>query len=549
MSPFPAALRVPSGSGPRTKSLLAFVKAAFEIAQDPNTCNDYHDTIHTAQEGHQDSPQAPPTAPAAPTPAVAAPPAPSNPAPTAAHSAAAEHSKMLMSALQEYYKVGGFQEGPVNGTKSRIILASPAAASLPLSVLRSAARSLHSNSSIPPNTIRLSIPTRTTEAGSARNTLVNEVKHSLVKHFSGTAILPAIPGVIFPASSPLQHLVSSVSGARFQGFTPARGTSLPTYQIDVAFSPADAFHSALHNPYTHHGIFPFIEYAPPPSLQSLVELRVNLRNLNVQDGPLSAAFQALVALIDGAELVAVARNYDNKLSTDAGIVPLFGVALSAFVTFPSLNPSSSSFRSTLSSALPSSIIIAGVAHPLRHAYEDSFCPRCRFAGHDSKDCPSFPCNKCGQPGHTTATCSSPTGRKASQRSVPGSVGWVKAKASRRPQAPPHFNTNNTPLGTTSRYAALHNEGDDSSDDGNSSAAVARDFTPSKAARQEGRYVEIREKRPPPTVSSSRTVTVVEKRPRAHSPVPSTSATGAPPPVNESIEGHNDLEADQARGRP
>ncbi|GAA5980437.1 hypothetical protein JCM11641_003393 [Rhodosporidiobolus odoratus] len=502
----------------------------------------------SVQEGLKDSPQAPPLAPAAPPAAATTPPAPSTPASTNAHNDAAEHRKVLAGALQEYYKVGGFQDGPASGVKSRIVFATSAVASVPLSVLRSAARSLHSDRSIPSNTIRLSIPTRTTEAGSARNTLVNEVKHALVKHFSGSAILPAIPGVVFPTSSLLHSLVSGVAGARFQGFTPARGSSPPTYQIDVAFSSATAFDSALRNPYIHHGSFPLIEYAPPPFLQSLVELRVDLRNLNIQDGPLWAAFPAVVAQIEGAALVAVTRNYDHKLSTDAGVVPLFGGALCAYVAFPSLDSSAPTFRSPLSSLLPTSITIAGVAHPLRHSYEDTFCPRCRFAGHDSKDCPFFPCNSCGQRGHTTATCSNPTGRKIVARNVPGSTGWVKAKTSRRPPLAPHFNANSTPLGTASRYAALYNESDNSSDDdGNSSAAVARDFTPSKADRRQARYVEIRDKRPPRTVSSSRTAPSKEKRPRAHSPVLSTSAkptSGVP-----ELAGEEGFEANPTRGRP
>ncbi|GAA5994228.1 hypothetical protein JCM11641_004425 [Rhodosporidiobolus odoratus] len=210
------------------------------------------------QEGLKFSPQAPPLALAGPPAAAAAPHGPSTPASAKAHNDAAEHRKMLTGASQEYYKVGGFQlsvsldsttplpsantpvsplgsitgshskDGPASRVKSRIVFATSAVASVTLSVLHSAADSLHSNCFITSNTTRLSIPTRTTKAGSAHNTLVNEVKHTLVKHFSGSAILPAISRVVFPTSSPLHTLVSRVAGARFQGFIPDRGTS-PLY--------------------------------------------------------------------------------------------------------------------------------------------------------------------------------------------------------------------------------------------------------------------------------------------------------------------------------
>ncbi|GAA5977670.1 hypothetical protein JCM11641_001372 [Rhodosporidiobolus odoratus] len=413
--------------------------------------------------------------------------------------------KMLFGALQEYYKAGGFQDGPTSGVKSRIVFAASAVASVPLSVLRSAARSLHSDRSIPSNTVRLSIATCTVKVGSVCSTLVYEVKHALVKHFSGSAILPAIPGAVFPTSSPLHSLVSGVAGARFQGFSPVRGSSPPTYQINVAFSSATAFDSALRNPCTHHSSFPLIEYTPPPSLQSLVELRVDLRNLNIQDGPLSAAFAAVVAQIEGAALV---------------VVPV----------------------TTTTSSRPMPELSGSLAVHSAH----TFCPHCRFAGHDSEDCPSFPCNSCGQGGHTTATCSNPTGRKAVAHS--GSAGWVKAEMSCRPPLAPHFNANSTPLGTASRYAALHYESETSSDDdGNSSAGVARDLTPSKGEMRKARYVEICDKRPPPTVSSSRTASSNQKRPRAHSPVPLTSdkSTSHTP----AVAGEQDSDADPTSGRP
>ncbi|GAA6036796.1 hypothetical protein JCM8097_003483 [Rhodosporidiobolus ruineniae] len=483
----------------------------------------------SAQGAQQQSPQAPTPAAAAPALAGAAPPAPSSSqADNLWNGLSEDQRKVTAEVLGEYYRILKFQDGPTAGTKARTVFASPTAPDVPLSVYRSAARSTkNGDRDVPALTIRHAVPAKTVTAGPERTTIVGQVKHSLVQHYAGDAILPAVPGVVIPDTASCKSLISGVTGARFSGIS--RGSAIH-YLIDVGFSSFTAYNSALTKPFTYHGNVVPIEYAPPDSLRNLVELRVELRTLSLQEGIVVQAFKDLAASIHEAELVSVVYTYDIGSRSTFGAVPFFSGAATAYLSLPGVDKA----PATAAKAIPTSITIASLVHPLRHPYETAYCPRCRFPGHNAADCRRFPCKSCNKPGHVARECTDPTGR-AAPRGVPGSTAWTSARRAPR-TPPPNQNANLTSLGSANRYANLAPDEDSSSADDESGVEVARLLgtpTKTKQDRRNEKKAALAAKRPPASSAGADSLVHEHQRRRTLSPPPATrpspflSATPAP----------------------
>ncbi|GAA6026822.1 hypothetical protein JCM8097_005885 [Rhodosporidiobolus ruineniae] len=259
-------------------------------------------------------------------------------------------------------------------------------------------------------------------------------------------------------------------------------------------------------------------------------MRVELRTLSLQEGIVVKAFKDLTTSIHGAELVSVVYSYDTSNHRNLGALPFFSGAVTAYVSLPSAEKA----PSAAATAIPTSITVAGLVHPLRHQYETAYCPRCRFPGHDAADCRRFPCKSCNKPGHIARECTDPTGR-AAPRGVPGSSAWTSAR--RAPRTPlPHQNANLTSLGSANRYANLAVDEDSSSADEESGIEVARLLgtpTKTKQDRCNEKKAAIAAKRPPASSAGADSIAHEHQRRRTSSPPPATrpspflAATPAP----------------------
>ncbi|BGO89031.1 hypothetical protein NBRC10512_004286 [Rhodotorula toruloides] len=369
-----------------------------------------------------------------------------------------EKREEMVKAVEEYYEVAKFVDGTSIHSKARVVFET--GHSLP--VLRTAARAFTTpDRDLPAKTIRLTVPATSVDgAGVKRNALVAQVQQQVAEHYGGDAFLPHIPGIDVSKHSSLGAIVSGVTGTRFAGTSPARNGRDLAYYVDVAFRNAGAFGDALHKPYVHDNHPVMFDYAVGASLRSVVEFRIDLRDLNTSDKDLIAAIKSAFEPADIA-LLAVAKVYHTKASK-FGPIPLFQGGVLVYAQVKSVRQNQDgSYRTKLTEVLPGAINLCGTTLPFRHGFEGEYCPRCRFAGHSSEECPRYPCASCFQPGHVASTCTNPTGKKhngarAVQNSAPsptpvvGSQSWTDA----RPGNKAATSANTVPLGSNSRYAAL-----------------------------------------------------------------------------------------------
>ncbi|GAA5999362.1 uncharacterized protein JCM10292_001234 [Rhodotorula paludigena] len=420
------------------------------------------EATHTGQVGplgpHQPA-QAHPTPPAGGKNA--------QPAPSTGHvynawdKATAQEKDVMLKSIQAYLEDAKFEDGAGAGSRARLVHLAVGAEQVPLALLSSAGRAMQSTiNEIPPNTIRAAIPMRSTQAGSERNTLVSHAKAALMQHYSGNCLLPYIAELAGNSEAPYAPLMSGVAGVRFVRFAATRGA----YEMDVGFRDAAALAEAVKVPFLYQGRPIQLDYAPVGDLCNVVEVRLVVPHLYLQDAIVVKALASAFDKAEGAALHSVYKLYDSTTAKFGHPVPVFTGAFRAYVRFPSLvRDAAGTFKSRAEALIPHKVRIAGAEVALRHNYELVFCPRCQTPGHDKTVCPKFPCSSCNRAGHIASACSDPTGRAAvGAKAAPPAPfvfsasrdqGWQVA--GRRGIA--RTGSNAEPLGARNSFAALEVE--------------------------------------------------------------------------------------------
>lgn len=346
--------------------------------------------------------------------------------------------------------------------------------------------------------------------------------------------------------------VSGVTGTRFAGTSPARNGHRLAYYIDVAFRNYDAFQQAIKKPFVQDNQPVLFDYAVGASLAGVVELRIDLRDLNTPDRDIIKAVQAALEPAN-IGLLAIAKVYNTKASK-FGPIPLFQGGIVVYAQVKQIKQDQQGlYRAKLTEVLPGAVTINSTTLPLRHAFEGQYCPRCRFAGHSSDECPRYPCASCFQPGHVASACTNPTGKKlngakAVQHTIQqpalvvGSQGWTAARSGYKPAT----STNTTPLGSRSRYDALNIEesSDSSANTAQRHQSVAPHSGPTKAERRaesRERRIAAKDQQPAPNTPDTPRK-VIEADPVTPRVVrPASSVTGS--------DAHNDKRARAASPTP
>ncbi|BGP31457.1 hypothetical protein JCM10296v2_003221 [Rhodotorula toruloides] len=267
-----------------------------------------------------------------------------------------EKREETVKAVEEYYEVAKFVDGTSIHSKARVVFET--GHSLP--VLRTAARAFTTpDRDLPANSIRLT--------------------QQVAEHCGGDAFLPHIPGMDISKHSSLGAMVSGVTGTCFAGTSPARNGRDLVYYVDVAFRNAGAFEEALNKPYVHDNHPVMFDYAVGPLLRSVVEFRINLRDLNTSEKDLIEAIKSTFEPADIA-LLAVAKVYHIKASK-FGPIPLFQGGMIVYGQVKSVRQNQDgSYRAKLTEVLPGAINICGTTLPFCHVEET----------HDSSVNPSPP---------------------------------------------------------------------------------------------------------------------------------------------------------------
>ncbi|GAA5902600.1 hypothetical protein JCM5296_000718, partial [Sporobolomyces johnsonii] len=374
----------------------------------------------------------------------------------------------VLQFFEGYLQAAGFEEGKAAGAKLRAIYSDPAT-TYSTALLSSAARALQSpERTVPPNTIRHTILTPSaTSVGAPRHLHLAAVCDALHAHYDGDAPLPAFEDLELPEDSPYKPYIGGVMGTRVHAVNAGRNGAPPSYEVDVAFRSSADFEAALARPFSHHGRVAPSDYALPAALSGVVELRLELKHIQTPDAAIVKAFTDSVRILPHAKVLKVLKHFDTTRSGPA--VPTFHGRVSAYVRFEHLlQDETGAYRQRLAQLLPSSVQIGGSTLPVRHNFEASFCPRCRFAGHEAITCPRFPCSACNKPGHTAATCTDPTGRPRRRTAVPATprkatVEWqqVAPRTPKRPLQARSSGANLTPLGGRNPFALLSDESEGS----------------------------------------------------------------------------------------
>lgn len=424
------------------------------------------------QEDRQAPPQASAAAPAtqgspSPDSATSDQPPPLTNAITSWATASTADKQVVLQAIDKYYKQAGFERSDA-GWKARII--HPSNPTHSTSLLAQAARLMQNpDRTINKNTIRLKLATQAAGSdGAVRRRHFHEVRNSCISHFNGGTWVTPIEGADLPEE--LKHLICPVTGVNLVKIHPARDSLPASYEFDVSFVDQEAFDAALNKPFCYAGKEVPIEFGIPDSLAGVVELRVDLKDLNTPEGVLKFAFGGL----ECGKLLSLVKRYETVKSDSGPDAPIFGGKVVAYFKIDNLKPDEhGSYRSKLLSLLPSTITIGSHKLPLRHNFEDEFCPRCKFAGHSASTCPKFPCSACNRAGHVSTDCTDPTGRRSQAiRGQPTKTrnfpppppvtprveeGWRQAPSRRSHNTPRISKANATPLGNLNPFAVLQDQ--------------------------------------------------------------------------------------------
>ncbi|GAA5936683.1 reverse transcriptase family protein [Sporobolomyces koalae] len=291
-------------------------------------------------------------------------------------SASQVEKKAVLHAFEAYYKQAGLEAGKANKTKAKTLFGDPAITNLSNAALAQAARLLQvPEQEIPAHTLRH----RVTSPGAghaAKHVHIVPLLEDIAKHYNGGIALPYVPSV--EVTEELQPLVGVVAGTRIAHINPARDNLPLSYDIDVSFRDAEALAKALTTAYVRHGQAVPTSFALPESLKGIVELRLELKNLGLPDDTIVDAFKQILEGNE-ARLLKVVKHFEVTHFNNGPETYRFGGKVSAFVQVHDITVDpQGAYRKVLASLLPTSIMLGGsLPLPIRHNFEQTFCPRAR----------------------------------------------------------------------------------------------------------------------------------------------------------------------------
>ncbi|GAA5893713.1 uncharacterized protein JCM6883_003614 [Sporobolomyces salmoneus] len=382
---------------------------------------------------------------------------------------------VVIQALERYYKAAGLEEGKEAGSKAKVLLSST---DHPSQLLYQAARLMQSpERTVPHRTLRLTVQGPTQEADKAnRRVHVNQLREKLFSHFNGSALLPYFKDIKIEGTE-WEGLVGGVAGIALHKVNAPPGQN-PSYEMDISFHSPEAFQSALKKPFVHKGLTSQMDIAIPPNLSGVVELRMELKALNLPDAAIAKGISTALGSQPRLSILKIVKYFDNvKMNKEvSGLV--FTGRISVFVQVSDIRADiDGKYRHTLYDILPRMITFASDTLPLRHNYEEEYCHRCHFAGHSGPTCPKFPCSACNKHGHISTQCRNPTRRQHTAQVAthppvtPRQEGtWEQVTGNRAKHLPrTPLSANQTPLNKNrylNRFGLLNNqEGEGESETG------------------------------------------------------------------------------------
>jgi hypothetical protein len=321
----------------------------------------------------------------------------------------------VIKATEDYYNALGLEEGRAVGSKAKVLQTSTTHSS---GMLYRAARLMQSpEQSIPLLTLRHTAQAPSDVANTQQNFHYTAFTEAMLAHYNGPAFLPFEPGMKIEGTS-YEHLVGGVKGIQLHGINKKPGGN-PSYEVDIAFHNESFFKAAVDNPFIYHGFTVQIDFTIPKELVGVIELRCQLRDLNTTDESIKLAVKKLLMNQTRITHLSTIKYYSNvKVNAEVTGITSAG-RFSIFVRVPGISPSSTgAYRQSVHTLLPSHITINNQTLPLRHQFESSYCPRCRFAGHNASTCPHNPCTNCKERTHVSTNCPKKSKAASTYASVP-----------------------------------------------------------------------------------------------------------------------------------